>query len=671
MDEEAAPFEYVVNVVAHVNHGKTTFMDNVLEHLGVLTKSMAGEARLLDSRKDELERGMTMKLSPVSVPLPGGRITFLDTPGHLEFNSLTLSTFVLCDVSVVVVDVMKGVTERLKGLVRRAIEKDTGLVLFINKVDLLFKLSIPVDEIYYRLEQILQEIESVAEGRVEWEGGSVLLGSARDNWAMSSSSDLSLILGKPVRSKLSMKKAVGLAKQLYGLTDQEAVSLAQRVGMQPKLNIRTKPTPKDLLAHVFRFFSEFKEAILKKGSSLQNIFISPPLHTLADVVGVICANTLADGIVTSIVRTISTKALSVGETVYVLEPGVAATPEPVTVTQIMRFAEESNDLTTGTGLVGVRGLECKKRGVIALAASNEAQSFMLSQNWVDFMPIFTDVVQVDNASKAEAVRRVSLLSRCEPGMFCSVTKHNEIIIKSDGQLQMDKVKTDLEGLRYTHREQSGQYLESVERGEGLIEFKDQRYHITFLHTPLGSSPPPNALQLYGRRCYATYPENLPNELKHSISSLLQNGPFLAERVDMVCVRVEGCAETCKCYKALEPSLLQEVYLQSTPRIIANHVFLLITIPNAYVKSATAAIARSPATIHASEEVGATFLFRVQSPVQEVRALTVALRTITKGDCDVLPDGPVFFALLDSPEYEQALSDAIRQEKGLFERETLD
>jgi len=686
--------EYVVNVIAHVNHGKTTFMDNVLEYAGVLTKSAAGEARFLDTRKDELERGMTMKLSPFSVEFQNRRITFLDTPGHLEFNSLTLSTFIISDVSVVVVDVMKGVTERLKGLIKKAEESSAKILLFINKIDALFKLGIPQDEIEYRIEKVLQDAGACAKEAIGWSRGNVVAGSAKENWLVSKNTDTSRVIRREKttetseKNQLSLKKAVILAQKVYRLSAKETETLAQRVGMKTPEMLKAAYAPKDVLAHEFGFFKTFAQILLNMETE-ENFYSQATDSVPEEVLGVVCANTVAGGAVTSIVRTLHGKSLGCGEKVFFHEQGGAAQHES-TVEKIVLFSDRAEDPARAAGLIGVQGIDCKKRGVIASAPTENAKRFSESLRWFEFTPIFTDVVLPAPEDFPEAVKRVSTLSKCEPGIFCSVTKENEIIVRSDGELQLDKIKTDLGELRYVTKEKSGEYMETVaEKAAGRVHAKDKDayFQVSFEHL---ADPAENNgkdedsaeradlqrthARLFGREVYLLCDESVPAEVKREVCSLLQCGPFLHAPCDKIIAEIRKCGLDGPTHLNIERERgvlsVSEIYQKASPRILVNQTELTLVVPNAYVKSVSVAMSKASAVVISTEHGEDHILFQVKAPVQEIRRMATLLRVLAKGECDILPSKRVFFEPPEDREYEKMLCSKIREEKGIQKKDKI-
>lgn len=668
--------EYVVNIVAHVNHGKTTVMDNVLEHAGVLSRSMAGEARLLDSRKDEIERGITMKISPVSVLVKDAKITFLDTPGHLEFSSLTVSTFVVCDISVIVVDVLSGVTERLKGLVRRAEEGGASIVLFINKVDLLFSKHTAPDSIGHQIEKIVQDVQSVARTEIGWAQGTILVGSAKDNWAISGLSDAGPLLKKPGAAALSLKQTVGLLSQVHGSSEVQKAVLYERAGLGQPEKGRARQFPKDLLARVFGFFGALHGAVL--AARLPASCYSAELASVPEeVVGVVCSNTLVGETVTAVVRTVKNRVVALNDALVVQEPEGAVTAG--TVEKLVLFLQREMSLERGAGLVGVQGLNCQKRGVVVTRVTEQTTRFLESLAWAEFCPVFTDVILPAPGAFAEVARRMALLSRCEPGIYCQLTERQEIVVQSDGELQLDKIKADLEGLPFTTREKSERYMETVESGEGVVQSRNSRWVVSFAGLPLSGEAvavPPGAEQMFGRGCYVRCAEETPGEIVRGISSLLQQGPYLHELCDRMVVSVRPLLDGGEVgadpngVNSAVPQSLAKIYLQAGPRVLTTYTELTVSIPSEHMKKASIAASKAHAKVRGTEHTEESAELRISMPVRELREFIKELRTLSRGECDVFLDKTVRFAVPDSRMYEDALAERIRDEKGILQKERI-
>lgn len=120
----------ITSIVAHIDHGKTTLMDSLVASQGCISRSLAGELRYLDSRADEQSRQITLKLSFIG--LSSGHV-FIDTPGHVDFESLVLCASVLADNHLILIDASEGITPRTYSLVR-FIDRARS-ILVLNKID--------------------------------------------------------------------------------------------------------------------------------------------------------------------------------------------------------------------------------------------------------------------------------------------------------------------------------------------------------------------------------------------------------------------------------------------------------------------------------------------------------------------------------------------------------
>lgn len=120
----------ITSIIAHIDHGKTTLMDSMVAFQGCISKSLAGDLRYLDNRADEQSRQITLKLSPIK--LSNGHV-FIDTPGHVDLESLIFCSTVMADNHLILIDVNEGITPRTYSLVKYIDRRRAILVL--NKVD--------------------------------------------------------------------------------------------------------------------------------------------------------------------------------------------------------------------------------------------------------------------------------------------------------------------------------------------------------------------------------------------------------------------------------------------------------------------------------------------------------------------------------------------------------
>ncbi len=189
-----------IAIAAHIDHGKTTFSDNLLLGAGMMSEELAGKQLALDFHEDETSRGITIDSASVSmIHNVGGEdylINLIDTPGHVDFGGDVTRAMRAVDGCIVLCCAVEGVMPQTETVLRQALKELVKPVLFINKVDRLIKeVKLTPQEMEKKFISIIEHVNELIESiapkgyKEKWKvgvgEGSVAFGSAFHNWALS------------------------------------------------------------------------------------------------------------------------------------------------------------------------------------------------------------------------------------------------------------------------------------------------------------------------------------------------------------------------------------------------------------------------------------------------------------------------------------------------------
>src|SRR4028118_1081631 len=159
------------SIIAHIDHGKSTLADRLIQVTGGLTAREMTHGQMLDNMEIEKERGITIKAQTVRLDWKGHILNLMDTPGHVDFAYEVSRSLAACEGALLVVDAAQGVEAQTLANVYQSIEHDHEIVPVINKIDL------PAADV----DKVKKEIEDIVglPAAGDWQDGGAILTSAK------------------------------------------------------------------------------------------------------------------------------------------------------------------------------------------------------------------------------------------------------------------------------------------------------------------------------------------------------------------------------------------------------------------------------------------------------------------------------------------------------------
>jgi GTP-binding protein len=166
-----------IAIIAHVDHGKTTLVDQLLKEGGVYRANQAVQVRAMDSMDLEKEKGITIKAKNTSVHWQGKIVNILDTPGHADFGGEVERALRMVDGVLLVIDAYDGPQAQTRFVLRKALAHGLKVVIVINKID---RDNADPAKMYDKVLELLMELNATEEQF----DAPVVYGSGRDGYMM-------------------------------------------------------------------------------------------------------------------------------------------------------------------------------------------------------------------------------------------------------------------------------------------------------------------------------------------------------------------------------------------------------------------------------------------------------------------------------------------------------
>jgi GTP-binding protein len=168
-----------VAIIAHVDHGKTTLVDRLLQQSGAVRENQRVQERALDSNDLERERGITILAKVTSIDWQGTRINIVDTPGHADFGGEVERILNMVDGALVLVDAAEGPLPQTKFVVSKALKMGLRPIVVINKVD---RSDARPTEVVNEVFDLFAALDAT-EAQLDFP---ILYGSAKEGWMAAS-----------------------------------------------------------------------------------------------------------------------------------------------------------------------------------------------------------------------------------------------------------------------------------------------------------------------------------------------------------------------------------------------------------------------------------------------------------------------------------------------------
>ncbi len=149
-----------IAIIAHVDHGKTTLVDELLKQSGVFRENQEVAERVMDSNDIERERGITILSKNTAVNYKGTKINIIDTPGHADFGGEVERVLKMVNGVVLVVDAFEGAMPQTKFVLKKALELDLHVIVCVNKID---RPEARVEEVEEEVLELLLDLEATDE----------------------------------------------------------------------------------------------------------------------------------------------------------------------------------------------------------------------------------------------------------------------------------------------------------------------------------------------------------------------------------------------------------------------------------------------------------------------------------------------------------------------------
>lgn len=651
----------ITSVVAHIDHGKTTLIDSLVAYQGKISKSIAGEIRYMDTREDEQNRGITLKLSAIGLCYKNTEHIIVDTPGHVDFEFLVENSSIISDCFLIIIDIMEGITPRTYSLINY-IRKDCA-ILVINKVD---KVE-TADEALDKIEKIIMHTNSMVGSLIfTWTNNNIILSSATYCYGINYN-NANLLLK---RDNTTLDNVVNF---IFYIENQIKKNSTDKICSRFNILKRTRKNILSTVMPLANSIFECIEHIYKPETYKKYLYNSTVPLLLLDKVhdksafcfvslGLLRNNLSFDKKNLMFVTRLFKGKIKTGDILYNNE-------EKYEIKSIYKFGINDFlevDSVSGSTLVCLKGNFRKNMPIFSIKPFN----YSYHEKIYPFYRSRLIPEQRDNIEEIKTVLRA--LVNTEQCLKIKINKYNQIDVLSSGKVQVEKLIEDLKKCNFKVRQGVDENLFcEFPKNESMYEFESEEYKIIVQIYKNDDSEYNGYLDEFNNRFMV-----LTDKFRNLIYSILEvyviSGPVISEYIRDTTFKIKFYEKKLDLYEEKLYSQIKQniklAYNNAEPSIAPFFYKLNISIQEECLGGVYTSIQKISSILQNEEYDEATgfYVLIVLVPYFVYDNFVEDVRVCTKGTAYILSAEFGYFYGLDFSD----CIEEIRKKKGLMTNEKI-
>ncbi|KAF9763332.1 Elongation factor-like GTPase 1 [Nosema granulosis] len=564
----------ITGVVAHVDHGKTTLIDSLVATQGRISKTLAGDLRYMDSREDEQERGITLKLSAITLLNNEVEHIIIDTPGHADLEFLVENNSVLSDCFLILIDAIEGITPRTYSLINY-IAHDSA-ILVINKIDKIEEENDAYDTIF----NVIKSANAmIGEELFSWENNNVILSCATLCFGINYNHAKNT-LGT---ERCNLKGAI---KFIYIIEKKIATEDVDGICGKWKIKNKNRKSILSTMMPLGDIVFDSIESTFSKQNLMKNIMsqktplrIEEQINEEDTLLFVSLALLKDPNLYTRenmmFIARLFQGSVSVGDELY-------NNGDRVVIEEMFLFGIGSYkkvDTVTGSKLICVRGK--LKKNTLLCSKSNISYKYLEKHT-----PFYkTKLILKDENMLNNLKSLLRIIINTEQCLKLKVNKFNELEVLASGKVQVEKLLIDIKNskIEVSKAESDLIFCEYAKR-ECFEEFEDEDFKMKIKIDGIFDKSP--ELNSNGNIFNIKSTENLSGTIESVLNIFVSCGPVIRESIKQTYFEVDVVekhedVDKDNLFRLLKNNI-KETYLKTWPSITAYFYRCGISIGKQYV-----------------------------------------------------------------------------------------